>query len=87
MYKPNESDLSVNSTLYLFTSGDGGGTLVALLPVDAKGNFYTSNSVNFTNGLYPGVKSPSGEIRYMQSSTTIGDCNSCHIATKRIIVN
>jgi hypothetical protein len=87
VYQPNESDLNPNGTVYLFTSVNGTGTLIAVLPVDAKGNFYTSNLVSFSKGLYPGVKSASGETRYMQSSTTSGDCNSCHISLKRIIVN
>ncbi|MGA3013769.1 MAG: hypothetical protein ABSD71_07010 [Bacteroidales bacterium] len=87
VYEPNESDLNPNGTIYLFTSVNGTGTLIAVLPIDAKGNFYTSNLVSFSSGLYPGVKSASGETRYMQSSTKSGDCNSCHISLKRIIVN
>jgi hypothetical protein len=87
VYKPDESSLNPNSTIYLFTSGNGGGTLAAMLPVDGKGNFYTTTMFNFNSALYPGVKSSSGETRYMQSSTKNGDCNSCHVALKRIIVN
>lgn len=87
VYKPDESSLNPNSTIYLFTSVNGGGTLAAYLPVDGIGNFYTTTMFTFGSGLYPGVKSSSGETRYMQSSTKNGDCNSCHIALKRIIVN
>jgi hypothetical protein len=87
VYKPDESNLNPNSTIYLFTSGNGGGSLIGLLPVDGKGNFFTSTMIDFGSGLYPGVKSSSGETRYMSSSTKTGDCNSCHISLKRIIVN
>jgi len=87
VYKPDESSLNPNSTIYLFTSTNGGGTLYAFIPVDGKGNFYTSSMVDFGSGLYPAIKSSSGETRYMQSSTKNGDCNSCHVALKRIIVN
>jgi predicted small secreted protein len=87
VYKPDESDLNPNSTVYFFTSVNGGGSLAGLLAVDGKGNFYTSTLVDFGSGLYPGVKSSSGETRYMQSSTKNGDCNSCHTSSKRIIVN
>jgi hypothetical protein len=87
VYKPDESSLNPNSTVYLFSSGNGGGSLIALLPVDGKGNFFTSTLFDYGSGFYPSVKSSSGETRYMQSSTKNGDCNSCHIASKRIIVN
>jgi len=87
VFKPDSTSLSSNSTIYLFTGVNGSGNLILTLPVDAKGNFYTTNSVNFSAGLYPAVKSASGETRYMQSSTTNGNCNSCHTSGHRIIVN
>jgi len=87
VYKPDTSLLNPNSTVYLFTNSNGAGTLVALLPVDGKGNFYTSSIFDYGSGVYPGVKSSTGETRFMQSSTKNGDCNSCHNKTKRIIVN
>jgi len=87
VYKPDETDLNPNSTIYLFTLANGGGTPAVVLPVDGKGNFYTSTLINYGSGLYPGVKSSSGETGYMPASTTNGDCNSCHIPLKRIIIN
>ena len=87
VFKPDSTSLNPNSTVYLFSGPNGTGNLILTLPVDEKGNFYTSSSVSFGSGLYPEVKSSSGEIRYMQSSTTNGNCNSCHNSSKRIIVN
>jgi len=87
VYKPDTANLNPNSTVYLFSAVNGSGTLTVLLPVDAKGNFYTSSLVDFGSGLFPGIKSSSGEIRYMQSSITNGNCNSCHNPSRRIIVN
>jgi len=87
VYKPDTTYLNPNSTVYLFTNGNGGGTLTALLPVDAKGNFYTSTVFDWGSGLYPGVKSSSGQVRYMQASTTNGNCNHCHNGKMRIVVN
>jgi cytochrome c553 len=87
VYKPDTSLLNSNSTVYLFTAVNGSGTLTVLLPVDAIGNFYTSSLVDFRSGLFPVVKSSSGETRYMQSSVTNGNCNSCHNRSRRIIVN
>ena len=87
VYKPGESDLNPNSTVYLFTGPAPSGTLVLTLPVDAKGNFYTTGSVNFGTGLTAAVKSTSGELRYMSASITSGNCNGCHVSGKRIFVN
>jgi len=87
VFKPDSIDLNPNSTVYLFSGINGAGNLILTLPVDGKANFYTSGSVSFGTGLFPEVKSSSGEIRYMQSSITNGNCNSCHNKTNRIIVN
>ncbi|MCX6246811.1 MAG: hypothetical protein NTW10_03665 [Bacteroidetes bacterium] len=87
VFKPDSASLNPNSTIYLFSGSGGTGNLILTLPVDGKSNFYTSNSFRFGTGLYPEVKSSSGEVRSMQSSTTNGNCNSCHNSTNRIIVN
>ena len=87
VFKPDSTSLNPNSTVYLFSGPNGTGNLILTLPVDEKGNFYTTSSVSFGSGLYPEVKSSSGEIRYMQSSTTNGNCNSCHNSSNKIIVN
>jgi cytochrome c553 len=87
VFKPDSISLNPNSTVYLFSSIDGTGNLILTLPVDGISNFYTSAPVSFGTGLFPEVKSSSGEIRYMQSSITNGNCSSCHNSSKRIIVN
>jgi len=87
VYKPDGVNLNPNSTVYLFTGVNGTGNPVLTLQVDAKGNFYTTSDVNFGSGLYPEVKSSSGEIRFMQQPIANGSCNSCHNASKRITVN
>jgi len=87
VFKPDSVSLNSNSTVYLFNGPNGTGSLILTLPADEKGNFYTSSSVSFGSGLYPEVKSASGEIRNMQSFITNGDCNFCHNKTHPIIVN
>jgi|WetSurMetagenome_2_1015567.scaffolds.fasta_scaffold84155_2 hypothetical protein len=87
IFKPDSVSLNPNATVYLFSGINGTGNLVLTLPVDGISNFYTTGAVNFGTGLFPEVKSSSGEIRYMQSSTTNGNCNSCHTKGHRIIVN
>jgi hypothetical protein len=87
VYKPDNTSLNPNSTVYLYKEANGGGTVVLTLPADAKGNFYTTGSVSFGTGLFPAVKSSSGQIRFMGSSITQGNCNGCHTSSNRIIVN
>ncbi|NDP27131.1 MAG: hypothetical protein GZ087_06865 [Flavobacterium sp.] len=70
------------ATVKLYTGPDGTGTLIATLPVDAKGNFYTTNNVNFSAGLYPLVAGATA-TNSMSSSITTGACNSCHDGVSR----
>jgi hypothetical protein len=69
-YKPN-------TTVYLYTQQNAQGDLKYTIQVDGLGNFYTTEVIDFGNGLYPVIKSNSGE-RHMSSPITTGACNSCH---------
>jgi len=72
----------------LFTQPDGQGELRATIYGDSKGNFYTTDDINFSGGLYPAVYGSSGEVEYMNSSITKGACNSCHgVSEERIEVD
>jgi cytochrome c553 len=66
-----------NSTIKLFSGPNGTGNLVTTIEVDGLGNFYTSNSINFGNGLYTSA-SGNTTANHMNSSITTGNCNSCH---------
>ena len=46
--------------------------------VDRLGNFYTTKAIDFTNGLYTGVRSSSGIIVYKEEKIFSGQCNLCH---------
>jgi len=61
--------------------------VVATLPVDARGNFYTTMPVAFGNGLIVSVRGTSAEVRTMGAAVTQGDCNSCHTVGQRISAN
>lgn len=87
VFKPDSVTLNPGCTVYLFTGPGGSGTLIQVLPVDKKSNFYTTNSVSFGTGLFTEVKSSSGEIRSMQAAITSGDCNFCHTKANPILVN
>ncbi|HBS86396.1 MAG: hypothetical protein A2W91_19470 [Bacteroidetes bacterium GWF2_38_335] len=70
----------------LFTGPDGTGTLKYTIPVDALGNFYTTELISFGSGLYPAVQKGTS-IMYMSGDISQGSCNSCHgITTDKIYV-
>ena len=66
-----------NVTIHIYTQPNGQGTLVKTIEVDGRGNFYTTENINWGTGLYPAVSSPMGTI-YMNTSIDRGNCNSCH---------
>lgn len=86
VYKTGETDLNPNSAVYLFSGRQPDGKLLLTLQVDSKGNFYTTQNIDFSKGLFPAVKSISGDVRYMPDSAVSGNCNDCHVAGKRIVV-
>ncbi|MBI9069573.1 MAG: hypothetical protein JEZ09_19915 [Salinivirgaceae bacterium] len=75
-----------NATVKLHTGLNGTGTLTATIQADAKGNFYTTEDINFGNGVYVSVN---GNLTTTNMYVPIsnGACNSCHGAsTDRIWV-
>ncbi len=87
VYNASGSAVSPNATVKLYTGAGGTGSLVKTIEVDGKGNFYTTNSIDFGTGLYVTVTGKSGSVSAMSSSITTGQCNSCHNSSGRITVN
>ena len=77
-YDSLKQSIFANVIVRLHTQSGGGGTLAATVYGDANGNFFTTESVDYTAGLYPSVEGSSGKIKYMISSASSGACNSCH---------
>ncbi|WP_455219670.1 hypothetical protein [Kaarinaea lacus] len=78
VYNLTETAVYPNTTIYLYTSANAAGNLVATIEVDALGNFYTTQNIDWgNNGLYPVVESSQG-MRFMLSPTSDGNCNGCH---------
>ena len=69
-----------NTTIKLYTEADGGGQLKYTFEGDAKGNYYSTEDVNFGDGLFPSVQGPTG-TKYMSTSVKTGACYSCHNVT------
>lgn len=68
------------ATVKLYTGPNGTGTLVHTIEVDTKGNFHTTETIDFGAGLHPVVIGNMGS-KYMSSTISIGACNSCHGST------
>jgi len=72
-----------NPVVKLYTEPMAKGKLVATIQGDAFGNFYTTELIDFTNGLYPtliGSPGAAEPIKHMKRpiSISMGQCNKCH---------
>lgn len=87
VYKSDLQSIAANGTVNLYSGPGGTGILVASIDVDNLGNFYTTQSVSFTEGVYPSVQNNAGTEYFMSEKITSGACNSCHGKTaERIYV-
>ncbi len=77
VYKESKTAVYPNTTVQFHTEANAGGTLVKSIEVDGKGNFYSTETLDFGTGLYTSVIGDS-ETKYMMSPVSIGACNSCH---------
>jgi hypothetical protein len=66
-----------SGTVQLHTAANGTGDLSGTVIVDGKGNFYTTESIDFSGGLYPSVQG-STATQHMSTTISNGQCNSCH---------
>lgn len=82
-----QGNIQTGGTMKLYTGPNGTGDVVLTLHVDDRGNFYTSQTINFIGGLYPAITGSGGTTKYMSSPIKIGSCGSCHgVNTNKIWV-
>ena len=88
VYNEALTNTNSNAIVNLYTGPNGTGTLKYTIYVDAKGNFYTSSTIDFTGGLYPSVTGSTSTYS-MSTPITTGACNSCHdgVSIRRIWTN
>lgn len=67
-----------NGWIKFFTHPNGQGDLVKNLQVDAYGNFFTTEIVNITMGVYAVAISEDSTALYMPEPNVSGQCNNCH---------
>jgi hypothetical protein len=73
----------------LYTKPKAQGELISTIYSDALGNFYTTEKIDFSAGLYPTLLGTPGVKEDTKHMTKIpiykGDCNSCHgIVTEKL---
>ncbi len=78
LYDQSLTNTYPNGSVKLTTATGGTGTTVKVIEVDNRGNFYTTESIDFGTGLYVSVVGRNGEQKFMPSKITSGACNSCH---------
>jgi len=67
-----------NGKLVLVIDPAASTTPVAIVEVDAYGNLFTTEGINWGDGLYAIVEGASGDVQVMNDPVISGDCNSCH---------
>ncbi len=82
VYDSLGTTIKPNGTIRLYSQPNGGGSLLSTIEVDAKGNFYTTESVDLSNGIYSSATGTSGSAHFMTDINTNGACNSCHGVTQ-----
>ena len=84
VYDKQKTAIYLNATVKLFTKTNNTLSEVATIEVDKKGNFYSTDLLNFSNGLYTSVEGSTDTI-FMISPIRSGQCNSCHgVSTDKI---
>jgi hypothetical protein len=85
LYNSAQTSTYPNGTVKFFAEPNGVGTAIKEVEIDSKGNFYTTENIDFGNGLYVGVFGTNGEQKFMVTTVSTGACNSCHgITTDKI---
>lgn len=77
IYDSFQVNLYPNTTIRFYTQPNGGGDLKYTLKGDAKGNFYTTDDMDFSDGLYVSVQGINA-AKHMSTPVYVGQCNSCH---------
>ena len=78
VYDVDKLNPYTNASIRVYIGPNGTGDLVKTIEGDGKGNFYTTEFLDFSEGLYVSVSGDSGEEEHMVSMVTSGACNSCH---------
>lgn len=89
VYDSQQQTTIPDPVVKLYTEANSGGTLVVTIYGDGKGNFYTTQDIDFSSGLYVVITGKDGSsVIQMVSSISDGACNACHgNTTGKIFLN
>ncbi|MFY0674855.1 MAG: hypothetical protein JXQ87_15760 [Bacteroidia bacterium] len=85
VFKSDEKSPNSNGKIMLYSKANESGNLIETIEVDALGNFYTTEDIGITMGLFPVFESKNGNKKLMHSAATYGSCNNCHGVSTAII--
>jgi hypothetical protein len=77
IYDSFQNNAYPNTYIRFYTQPNGGGELKYTIKGDLKGNFYTTEDMDFSGGLYPSVQGINAP-KHMSTPVYMGQCNSCH---------
>lgn len=81
VYNIEGTKVNGDAVIKLYTGLNGTGELVKTIEVDRKGNFYTTEDIDFSVGLFP-VLEGTNSSKHMSTPTFVGTYNSCHGVTE-----
>lgn len=82
VYDSNGININPNGKIELYTGTDSNRVLIKTIEIDGKGNFYTTESVDFSaNNIHVSVTGFYGKTKFMTGIPGNGKCNSCHGST------
>ncbi len=84
-YNESQNSTVANVTVRLYKGENGSGEIVATLFGDDLGNFYTTEDIDYSAGLFPGISRNGSDFEYMESKIYQGACNSCHGISQDVI--
>lgn len=87
VYRPDGS-VATDGFVELWAGGATSGALVATLPIDASGNFYTTSDLGLpAEPVQPVVRYPDGSLaNQMPWPTESASCNQCHTPVARVVM-
>lgn len=77
VYDSEKTAIYPNATIKMYDTPNETGVLIGTIEVDGLGNFYTTNNIDYGNGLYVSVSGDTS-TEFMINPVTSGQCNSCH---------
>lgn len=78
IYRDNGFDPYPDGEIRMYTLPNGQGENRGTLYTDNSGNFYTTQTIDYSQELYPVLVDGNNKAYYMNTPVTEGNCNRCH---------